>query len=357
MTRRITVAIVGVVVGALVVTFLGMAALVTAADRRDTRRDLARQVASFSAGAQELEQDASLAVGTNAQRLRRRQALLTVFRRTLELQDAAIMHFGPGGRTADAPPAGVLVGDIPLDRVRSGATVSGAHGSLVYAIGGYAANAGTDVVILTRHTASGRRGALAWFLVASLLAIVVAAIVAQQLGRRLTRPVADAAAAANRVAHGDLAARVRVPDGAGDDELTDLAHSINDMAVALDRSRGLERQFLMSVSHDLRTPLTSIRGYAEAIAEGTAPDAVRAAGVITAESRRLDRLVRDLLELAKLDARRFSLDVRATDVAEVVDVTAEGFRPAAEEAGVTMRVEAAGPINASADPDRTKCGS
>jgi two-component system sensor histidine kinase BaeS len=124
------------------------------------------------------------------------------------------------------------------------------------------------------------------------------------------------------------------------------------MAEALDRSRGLERQFLLSVSHDLRTPLTSIRGYAEAIAEGTAPDAARAAGVISAESRRLDRLVRDLLELAKLDARRFSLDVRATDVAEVVEVTAEGFRPAAEEAGVTMTIDAAGAMTAAADPDR-----
>src|SRR5207302_1945944 len=122
-----------------------------------------------------------------------------------------------------------------------------------------------------------------------------------------------------------------------------------------------ERQFLLSVSHDLRTPLTSIRGYAEAIAEGRASDTARAAAVITSESRRLERLVRDLLGLAKLDARRFSLDVRSTEVAEVVSETAEGFRPAAEGAGVDLHVTAAPPAMASAtgsggraaaDPDR-----
>ncbi|MCU1463290.1 MAG: Integral rane sensor signal transduction histidine kinase [Acidimicrobiales bacterium] len=352
MTRRITVAIVGVVAGALVVTVLGMSVLLAAAARRDTRNELTRQVASFSAGAQDLESSAVLANGDAAQRLARRQTLVRVFRRALQLQDAAIMRFGPAGRTADTPPAGVLVADIPLARIQSGDVVSGAHGSLLYAMAGYPVGASTDVVILTRHTGTGRRGALAWFAIASLLAMVVAAIVARELGRRLTRPVADAAAAANRVAHGDLAARVPIPEGARDDELTDLAHSINDMATTLDRSRGLERQFLLSVSHDLRTPLTSIRGYAEAIAEGRAPDAARAAGVISAESRRLERLVRDLLELAKLDARRFSLDLRSTDVAEVVDVTAEGFRPAAEEAGVTMTVDADGRAAAAADPDR-----
>jgi two-component system sensor histidine kinase BaeS len=350
MTRRITVAIVGVVAGALIVTVLGMTLLVTAAARRDTRRDLARQAASLSSGAQQLEQDATQG-GTPQQRLRRRQALLVTLRQTLKLQDASIMHFGPAGRTADAPPAGVRVTDIPIDVVRSGRPISGSHGSLVYAAAGYPVAAGTDVVVLTRHTDAGRRGALAWFMLASALALVVAAIVARELGRRLTRPVADAATAANRIAHGDLAVRVPTPEGAHD-ELTDLAHSVNDMAAALERSRGLERQFLLSVSHDLRTPLTSIRGYAEAIAEGTAPDAARAAGVITAESRRLDRLVGDLLELAKLDARRFSLDVRATDVAEVVAVTAEGFRPAAEEAGVSLTVETGGALPAAADPDR-----
>ena len=74
------------------------------------------------------------------------------------------------------------------------------------------------------------------------------------------------------------------------------------MASTLERARDLQRHFLLSVSHDLRTPLTSIRGYAEAITDGTATDVPRAATVIVSESKRLERLVADLLELAKLDA-------------------------------------------------------
>jgi two-component system sensor histidine kinase BaeS len=126
------------------------------------------------------------------------------------------------------------------------------------------------------------------------------------------------------------------------------------MAASLSRARGLERQFLMAVSHDLRTPLTSIRGFAEAIAEGAATDTQRAASVIASESRRLERLVGDLLELAKLDASRFSLDVRPTDVGEVVVDTAEGFRPVVEKAGLEL-VVAVGDhqrLDAMADPDR-----
>ncbi len=75
--------------------------------------------------------------------------------------------------------------------------------------------------------------------------------------------------AARRIAAGELSTRLAPPRGRPGDELVDLAHAINTMAESLERSRTLEQQFLLSVSHDLRTPLTSIRGYAEAISDGT----------------------------------------------------------------------------------------
>ena len=96
------------------------------------------------------------------------------------------------------------------------------------------------------------------------------------------------------------------------------------MAEGLERSRGLEQQFLLSVSHDLRTPLTSIRGYAEAIGDGRV-EPVPAAGVILSEAQRLERLVADLLDLARLDARRFRLDLRPADVGGIVAAAVEGF--------------------------------
>jgi two-component system sensor histidine kinase BaeS len=108
----------------------------------------------------------------------------------------------------------------------------------------------------------------------------------------------------------------------------------------------------MSVSHDLRTPLTSIRGYAEAIAEGTAPDERRAAEVIGSESRRLERLVRDLLDLARLEADQFTLATRETDVTDLVTDAADGFLPAARRAGVDLDLEAADGVRAVVDPER-----
>ena len=80
------------------------------------------------------------------------------------------------------------------------------------------------------------------------------------------------------------------------------------------------------MSHDLRTPLTSIRGYAEAIADGRV-EAGPAAGIILSESQRLERLVADLLDLARLDARRFRLDLVPADVGAIVAAAVEGFRP------------------------------
>ena len=94
--------------------------------------------------------------------------------------------------------------------------------------------------------------------------------------------------------------------------------------------KGLEQQFLLSVSHDLRTPLTSIRGYAEAIADGTTPPTRQPRQVILAESRRLERLVRDLLDLAKLEAGSSPSISGRSISATSPTATVEGFRPDAE---------------------------
>jgi two-component system sensor histidine kinase BaeS len=156
---------------------------------------------------------------------------------------------------------------------------------------------------------------------------------------------------AGRIAAGDLEARVPEPAG-GDAELAALAASVNAMSEGLSRAKAAERHFLQSVSHDLRTPLTSIRGFAEAIQDGAADDAVAAAGVIASEARRLERLVGDLLALATLEARRFTLQPQTLDLAEVAATSAAGFRPAADEIGLHIVIEPSSPVYVWADPDR-----
>src|SRR5262249_10956155 len=113
--------------------------------------------------------------------------------------------------------------------------------------------------------------------------------------------------------------------------------------------------FLLSVSHDLRTPLTSIKGYAEAIADGTVEGQearIRAARVIESESRRLERLVADLLDLARLDTHEFSLTPRPIDAHPVGDTTVAAFLPTARDCGVTLDVAPGDPVTADADPER-----
>ncbi len=330
---------VGVVAGALLVASVVTLLLVRHDARQHTRDDLVRQAQNLATSIEDVEKPNVLrAVGA-----------------ALRFEDQAVVTLNPAaGRPANLP-QGVTRQDLDAERLRRGQTVSGAHGDLLYAAAPAGQSRATNallIVVVTRRL-GGNWGIGPIIGLVGGLTLAIAAAIAASLGRRLIRPLRDAEQATRRIAAGDLAARVPVNPSDGND-LATLAQSINSMAASLERSRGLERQFLLSVSHDLRTPLTSIRGYAEALADGRAPDPSQAASVILAESRRLERLVADLLELAKLGARRFSLAVRRTDVAEVLGDTTAGFTPAAEGAGVTLHVVCPdrGEVSAAADPDR-----
>jgi two-component system sensor histidine kinase BaeS len=211
----------------------------------------------------------------------------------------------------------------------------------------------TLVVVLTREAPSGVANAEEWFALASALTVVVALLAANRLGHRIARPLQQTEAVTGRIAAGDLAARVRVPRREGH-ELVSLADSVNQMAASLARAQGTQRQFLMSVSHDLRTPLTSIRGFAEALSDGTTEDVPYAADIILSESRRLERLVGDLLDLAKLEAGAFSLHCTTVDLGSVVAQAAQAFEPAAGALGISICVGTApeGSVLCEADYDR-----
>ncbi len=217
--------------------------------------------------------------------------------------------------------------DLPVAQLTAGHVVSGHHHSLVYAAAPIPGNRGnTIVLVLTRRADAGLRFATTWFLWSAAAVVVLGVGVALGLSRRLTRPIRDADAATRRIAAGELSTRI-AEDPRHDDEMANLVRSINTMAATLERSKGLEQQFLLSVSHDLRTPLTSIRGYAEAITDGATKDPQWAAGVILAEAARLERLVRDLLDLAKLESRSFSLHLETLDLAAVAQAGARRIRP------------------------------
>ena len=251
-------------------------------------------------------------------------------------------------------PDGLTVEDLDTDLLRAGETQSNRDGDLLWAARGYVSRNGTrQLVVMTDEPDPLLMPSFRWFLLASLATIVVAALVAGRVSRSLTGPIRASRDVARRIAAGDLDARI--PDGtaAGRDEVGELVASINSMADNLRRSNALERQFLMSVSHDLRTPLTSIKGYAEALTDGAIVDHQQAGRVIEAEADRLERLVGDLLLLARLESTDFPLDRRTVALNDLVDATVTGLQHEARVREVTLTTRIADtPLWADLDPDR-----
>jgi len=271
----------------------------------------------------------------------------------LRLEGISVLVEGPAGVVRGDLPDGVTTDDVNQELIDAGATLSGQRDGLTWAAASTPGARGSTVTIVITRRAEPPRYPFGWFLLAGGVALAVGAAVAAWLSDTLTRPLRSARGATLQIAGGDLSTRLPEPDPTDHDELADLTRSINTMATGLARSRDRERQFLLSVSHDLRTPLTSIRGYADAITDGTATEPVAAARIISAESQRLSRLVGDLLDLARLDAHEFQLDLRPVAVSEVVTDTTEGFRPTAEDAGIALTVIEPDRIVASSiDPDR-----
>lgn len=364
MRRRLTVAMVAMVTAALVLA--GVTALLATVQRArtETRQELVTQARGL---AQAVRRDVTANHRDPTVALRN---LLRTLKAPLRLQGATVIALLPDGtaftpavpRTGLALPRGLRLSTLQPTQLLGGATVSGSYPRGVFAAVPYEtpvpvgtpARTADLVVVLTRSPPTGLAAGGPWFLVSAAVIVVLSVLVANRLGHRFVRPLEEAQAVTGRIAAGDLSARVAEPSAA-DPELASLALSINAMAEDLARAQGTERDFLLSVSHELRTPLTSIRGFAEAIEDGAVADPAQAGSVIATESRRLERLVGDLLDLAKLSARAFSLQPADVDLGEVVEAAAAGFAPEASRLGIALHVDRPqddGRVVVRADPDR-----
>jgi two-component system sensor histidine kinase BaeS len=185
-------------------------------------------------------------------------------------------------------------------------------------------------------------------LLAAAIGGVLAAAAAFLLSRRIARPVGRVAAASRELARGEHPEPVPVEGGT---ELATLASAFNDLATQLAKAREAERSFLLSVSHELKTPLTAIRGYAEAVEDG-AIDPREAAATVAVEAARLERLVKDLLDLARMNRTDFSVRNSEIDLVEVAEDIVRRYQQAADTFGVALRVDGDGPAPALADADR-----
>jgi signal transduction histidine kinase len=347
--RRLMLAFLVLVAGVLVIAGAGSIILTHHAARTQATGQLVSEAQAIDAGE------------SRPQRL----ASLNVIKGVLRLEDANLLRISLTGVVVPKTiPSGLTSADLQPESLLSGFTVSGTRGNLAFAAVPVTLTVrersqlsqlrlnGQFAIVLTRQV--GDVGpSWVYFLVSGAGALLVAALVAWQLSRRMSLPLREAMEATARIASGDLESRVPLRENDYAESLS-LARSINEMAQTLADGRSRERHLLLSVSHDLRTPLTSIRGFAEAITDGAIEDTTQAAEVIIAESRRLERLVGDLLDLSKLEANQLSMDARPTDAAEVVSTTAEGFRPLAENNAIRLTVSLAADFATPVmvDPDR-----
>ena len=172
------------------------------------------------------------------------------------------------------------------------------------------------------------------------IGIPVAGILILYYSRRIARPLEELASAADEVAAGHY--DVAVPERTWGSEVERLATRFHEMTTRLSESEQLSRNFLMSVSHELRTPLTAIRGHVSALREGILEDEAsqsRSLEVVSEEAMRLERLVGDVLDLAKLDARRFALLREEVDMRALCERAYATFAEEARTRGIEYDLE------------------
>lgn len=244
------------------------------------------------------------------------------------------------------------LGDAPLDRDRQVTfefTPPGENRTLLASAHPVKLVQGTEPfgwLIVAKPTAELREqwltllGRLA---LALAVGVALAAVLFSWLSRRLTEPVLALARATEEVAAGRY--DVEIPDARGSDEISLLSERFRGMVAQLAEAEQLKRSFLMSVSHELRTPLTAIRGHVEALREGVVsePEQVRGSlDIVAAETDRLERLVGDVLDLAKLQAHRFTVRHEEVDLARVLDHAFGAFAEEARRREIDYRLGASG---------------
>ncbi len=153
----------------------------------------------------------------------------------------------------------------------------------------------------------------------------------------VTRGLAPLMSGTRELADGNLAYRVKAQSSLA--EVQDLATSFNRMADRVQQGQQAQRDFIANVSHDLKTPLTSIQGYSQALLDGTASTPERqqrAALVISQEAQRLSNLVEEVIDLARLESGRLTLQLQPTNLNDMVTDVVEAFAPRSEAAHVRL---------------------
>jgi two-component system sensor histidine kinase BaeS len=187
-------------------------------------------------------------------------------------------------------------------------------------------------------------------LYAALGATLIALTLGLFLARTLTRPLRELTAASQSMAQGDLEQQVTVRSK---DELGELAAAFNRMSSELARANQARRQMTADIAHDLRTPLTVIRGYAEALLDGDLPPAAATFETVYQEAEHLSHLIEDLRTLSLVDAGKLTLHRQTVQPKDILEQAAAAHLPQAQKSGITLDVDAVADLPlVHIDPER-----
>lgn len=167
------------------------------------------------------------------------------------------------------------------------------------------------------------------FILSAGLMLLVSSILSIIITSRTTTPLRRIAEAARRFGKGDFTARVPVE---GDDEVAQLALTFNNMASSLEKNDMSRRSFMGNIAHELRTPMTSIKGFVDGMLDGTIPPESQQhyLGIVSEESGRLTRLIKNMLDITKLEAGEYSVNATQYDIWETITGVAFGSQPRLE---------------------------
>jgi signal transduction histidine kinase len=190
-------------------------------------------------------------------------------------------------------------------------------------------------------------------LLAGGAALIAAMLLILLVTRSMTRPLTQLASAAEDITAGNYARRVSIK---GQDELGMLGSAFNRMAEAVERARKVQRDFLANVSHELKTPLTSLIGFSQALVDGSLlsdTERTRAALIVHEESERVLRMAQELLDLARVEAGSISMHITAVDLGGQLEQELEIVRPRGGTRGLTLELNVPDDIPpVAADPER-----
>lgn len=189
-------------------------------------------------------------------------------------------------------------------------------------------------------------------LIATLVAVVAASAASLWISQRIVKPIHALGEASQRIAAGNYRERLHVTDN---DELGDLTRSFNAMAGALAETEAMRQQLIADVSHELNTPLSTIKGYMEGFQDGVLNPTPEAFSLVKKEADRLQRLVADLQELSRAEADQIPLHLDTYDANELAASAAEWLRPQFADRAITLDMSPLGaPRRVRADFDRAR---